>query len=894
MLRKMRHLLLACLLLGAQLLLAQAPATIVKDIAPGASDGYTSNIGTVQLGSTVYFVGSTGNLWNYLWKTDGTAAGTVQVHPDLYDVREIQALGDKILFWGLLNGYGLFATDGTANGTVKLAGFSSTNFYLLSPNLGDKALFVAKVSGESQLWVTDGTVGGTFSLGAYDLVDGTLWPSLFQGKLIINDQSNINNHRPTVISDGTEAGTALFDSTLLDLTGLSSIYSVAGAGDLMFVSGKFVFPNGSSNGKTYVTDGTMAGTHEINTFGHVRQAKKVGDLYYLNYGEDYYVYHSANGALVQILDQEASFFARPFEYKNKVYIAGNEGDLYETDGTVAGTQIISTKGAGQNNYTVRIWGFNDVVYYTFRDQVEGVGIYRIDLTTGEESLLVKMEDYTGVLHYPNLHVVDCKMLFPKKTASQGIEWWTTPHVPFVPNIVNNGPNILCSGETITLEVTNACTGCSVTWSNGQTGPILTVTQAGTYSATQANSCGSSQQSFNYQILNGSPSFPPNVEADGPTAICPGQSVTLNVDNFFQCPACTIEWSNGQTGTSLEVTEPGIYTASFYSDCGLVGTSNEISVTPGSPPSAPAIVANGTTVLCPGELVALSIAEVCSGCTIMWSNGLSDSTIYVAQVGDYTATLSNGCGESGSSDVVSVVSGTDPDNPVVEAGGPTTICSGQELNLSVANACLGCTVHWSNGLTGESIGVSETGIYTATMSNVCGNSGVSNEIAVEVSVYIPAFQVAMCTFTAPEGSNYQWYLNGQPIEGASGQTYVAVANGNYSLMMTNPEGCTGLSTEVAANCFSGTDDEQPLAGVSLSPNPARQTLSITIQSLVQAPCSIDIWNAYGQVVLRDVAKVHSGEMIQASLDVTSLPAGSYYCVVRNTENGKVLSKRFEVL
>jgi hypothetical protein len=598
---------------------------------------------------------------------------------------------------------------------------------------------------------------------------------------------------------------------------------------------------------------------------------------------------------VQILDQEASSFANPFEYKNKMYIIGNTGTLYESNGTVAGTQIVSTKGAGQNNYTVRIWGFNDVLYYTFRDQVEGLGIYRIDLSDKTESLLVKMMDYSGVLHYPNLHIVGCKMLFPKKTASQGLEWWTTPHVPLAPKVLTNGQNILCAGETISLEVTNACTGCTVTWSNGQTGPSLAVTQPGIYSATQSNSCGSSQPSFNYQIFNGSPSFLPNVVANGPTTICPGETITLSVGNSFQCPACTIEWSNGQTGQSIEVTEPGNYTATFFTICGQAGTSDVVSLTPGPVPPAPVIIADGSTVLCTGESVSLSTAQVCNGCTVTWSNGSTGDTIQISQPGDYTATLANGCGESSSSNVISIVPGSIPEAPIVEASGPATICNGQELILSVSNACTGCTVNWSNGSTGNNIAVSDAGTYTSTMTSACGTSGPSNGIAVAVSTYVPDFQVALCSFTAPAGSSYQWYLDGQPIAGANGQSYVAVADGNYSLMMTNPEGCTGLSAEVAVNCFSNTSDDRPIAVVALSPNPARHTISIHIQSPVQAPLTIDIWNAVGQIVQRDLPKIYSGESIEANLDVSALPTGSYFCIISNSANGMtLLSKRFEVM
>lgn len=71
--------------------------------------------------------------------------------------------------------------------------------------------------------------------------------------------------------------------------------------------------------------------------------------------------------------------------------------------------------------------------------------------------------------------------------------------------------------------------------------------------------------------------------------------------------------------------------------------------------------------------------------------------------------------------------------------------------------------------------------------------------------------------------YQWYYNGTPIVGATSQTYIATANGNYTVQVQGTNGCVGESApEVITNV--GVED---LADRSFSvfPNPAERTIYI---------------------------------------------------------------------
>jgi len=381
---------------------------------------------------------------------------------------------------------------------------------------------------------------------------------------------------------------------------------------------------------------------------------------------------------------------------------------------------------------------------------------------------------------------------------------TTGSLPTAPTIAADGPTSLCPGENVTLTASNVCSGCSVNWSNGQSGTSISVSTAGTYSASVQNVCGSSAASNVISVTTGSVATAPAIAANGPTSLCPGEKVTLTASNV--CSGCSVNWSNGQSGTSISVSTAGTYYASVQNACGSSAASNVISVTTGSVATAPAIAANGPTSLCPGENVTLTASNVCSDCSVNWSNGQSGTSISVSTAGTYYASMQNACGSSAASNVISITTGSVATAPAIAANGPTSLCPGENVTLTASNVCSDCSVNWSNGQSGTSISVSTAGTYSASVQNACGSSAASNTITITaVPTFLPSVQVNnLCNLAAPTGNNYQWFLNGIAISGANGQFWTAQATGYYGVSMTNLVGCPGTSDPVFAEaCTSNS-------------------------------------------------------------------------------------------
>jgi ELWxxDGT repeat protein len=195
---------------------------LLADLVPGA--GGSAGRPLAVIGDLLYFAATTDrDSAPSLWRTDGTAAGTVRLSygEELQGLGAVGVVEDRGLFFfnggGEEWGEGLWVSDGTPAGTGQLA--------QVVPGRGpgeplvglawDGRLYFAGLdeAGLTGLtpWVSDGTVDGTYRIGALRLVPGDAWPpssgvlgALPEGVLI---RAEDDEGRGLWITDGTTAGT---------------------------------------------------------------------------------------------------------------------------------------------------------------------------------------------------------------------------------------------------------------------------------------------------------------------------------------------------------------------------------------------------------------------------------------------------------------------------------------------------------------------------------------------------------------------------------------------------------------------------------------------------------------------------------------------------------------
>lgn len=266
------------------------------------------------------------------------------------------------------------------------------------------------------------------------------------------------------------------------------------------------------------------------------------------------------------------------------------------------------------------------------------------------------------------------------------------------SITASGPITFCQGGSVILA-SGSMTGN--TWSTGAMTPTISVTTAGIYTLTVAAACATTTAT---QQITVNPLPIATITAGGPTALCPGQSVQLNVSG-----GTTYSWSTGQNTNSISVNSPGTYTVAASNSCGTA-VSSPLTV---STLALPVVQLSGGGQLCPGDSLLLTAS---GGPGFTWSTGSTNASIYVHNSGDYTVITSNACGTASASAQVNVIA--------LSAGFTANTVSGnaplpvQFINTSSANAS---TTQWNFGDGSSSTSGSpahtfqNAGVYTVTLT-----------------------------------------------------------------------------------------------------------------------------------------------------------------------------------
>jgi ELWxxDGT repeat protein len=234
---------------------------LVKDIAP---DGHSLAAPLLAFGEKLLFTANDGSTGEELWITDGTELGTIRLTDIIptnvgpANFRAVQ-FGNRVYFTAAQTGATIFRTDGTVAGTSSVTFPASFN----SVAANDQFLFLNTTS-SGPLWLSDGTFAGSFqvqdALGVVPQVSGGLIgrvPTTSAGVAYFVASTPATG-RELWKTDGTPAGTSLVKD-ILPGTGSGNISDLGIAGGLLF----FRANNGSGE-QLWRSDGTEAGTFPVS------------------------------------------------------------------------------------------------------------------------------------------------------------------------------------------------------------------------------------------------------------------------------------------------------------------------------------------------------------------------------------------------------------------------------------------------------------------------------------------------------------------------------------------------------------------------------------------------------------------------------------------------------
>ncbi|HNW89671.1 MAG TPA: T9SS type A sorting domain-containing protein [Bacteroidales bacterium] len=445
-----------------------------------------------------------------------------------------------------------------------------------------------------------------------------------------------------------------------------------------------------------------------------------------------------------------------------------------------------------------------------------------------------------------------------------------------------GVTTFCEGSSVILS-SNTGANLFYTWQkngitiSGASNSSYLATQSGSYAVIVANINNCSDTST-VLTVTANPLPVATVTPNGSTTICQGQSVTLNANTGS---GLTYQWQKdgvdiiGAIGASLLAAQPGAYTVIVSNSYPCSTTSTAINVTVNPSPAA-AITINGNASLCQGDSVLLSTTYI-AGLTYQWQkngvdiNGATDTVITVKQAGNYAIIISNSLNCS-ATDFVTITVNTLPN---AQAGSDQTICLGDTVTLVASG---GETYAWSDSVV-QNVPFIPTGTatYYVTVTTTAGCSAEDNVlVTVNPVPPIPTVTQNGMALLSSSGTGNQWFLNGNPISGATAQLYNATTPGFYQVQVTNSYGCSSISVILS---ITNIDENSIENGISIYPNPANNYITLEFAQ----KCIIEISNIQGQLI-----KILSVIGNQSNIDISTFPSGLYIMKVK-TEKGVAVKK-----
>lgn len=456
----------------------------------------------------------------------------------------------------------------------------------------------------------------------------------------------------------------------------------------------------------------------------------------------------------------------------------------------------------------------------------------------------------------------------------------------------------CIGTSFSHTLDAGNSGATYNWNNGAaTTQTYVATAAGTYSVwvTDANGCQNMDELI--VVENGLPI----VDLGNDTAYCVGSSFskTLDAGNV----GATYNWNDGAASSqTFTATTAGMYKV-VVTDANGCENRDSVTVTENALP----LVDIGPTTIayCAGTNFSQTLDAGNLGATYQWTSGIvpvaTSQTYTVTSAGLYgvLVTDANGCQN------VDGVMVTENSLPTVDLGNDLSYCVGTTFSQVLDAGNPGLAYNWNNGAAMTQTYTANTaGIYSVTVTdgNGCENSDQLTVTENALPVVDLGTDLAYCSGTnfsqtldaGNTGASYNWN-NGT----ANTQTFVVTSAGNYTVEVTDANGCVGADILVVVEnslpVVALGNDTSYCAGASFSlllnaENPGASyswnggTFSSQIFAVSQA-------GTYGVVVTDANGCSNSDEVIVTENPLpginlgndTSYCAGSNFSLVLNAQN-----------
>ena len=424
-------------------------------------------------------------------------------------------------------------------------------------------------------------------------------------------------------------------------------------------------------------------------------------------------------------------------------------------------------------------------------------------------------------------------------------------------------NTTCGASTgsVTLTVSNGATPYTFSWSNGATTQNLTAVGGNTYNVTITDAAGCTTTASGNVAQTGAPTVSVTAVQISCNNANDGQAnATITGGN----PAYTYSWSNTATTQNLTALGGGTYTITVHDSQGCTASASA-SITNPAPVVVTLTAQNETCFGNTNASINSSVTGGTPGYTYSWSNTATTANISGLTVATYTVTVNdhNLCSASASASI------TQPTQLTATATATAASCFGQSngtVILTVGGGTNPDGYLWSNGSTTQNLTAVGANTYTVTVAD-------ANACTVTASAIVTQPTAIAFTGTAANAQCFG-YTNGSvtltnPTGGSSPYTYLwsnsattqslaAVANGTYTVTVTDASNCTSIATFTVGSppaitmannitnvtCFGGSDGSIALtasggSGAGYTYSWSNNSTNATLSNVAAGPYSVTV-------------------------------------------------------
>jgi hypothetical protein len=389
---------------------------------------------------------------------------------------------------------------------------------------------------------------------------------------------------------------------------------------------------------------------------------------------------------------------------------------------------------------------------------------------------------------------------------------------------------LCPGET-EIIAPDFSAADNWMWQDGSTGPTYLVNTAGIVTIAAINACGTSYDTLLVSALPGIP--PLNLGND--TSLCESELLILEIN----IPGVSITWFDGSQNSAITINGSGNYTAEIANACG-VSTDTLIVV---ALPGVPQLMLGPDQFLCPGEMINFNpgITNV----QYLWQDGTTATSLTTTQTGLIILTISNACGTS--TDSVLITESTD--GPQLNLGPDVTGCSGD--TVTIQSGIAGVDYTWQDGSTNPFFQVTADAELFLHIANACGDD--DDTIAILFIAPPDPYlgpDTLLCDndkLTLTSDSDTQTTITWQ--DGSHGVDFTVTSQGIYILQQSN---------------FCGDKTDSIVVNYNLSPTPFSLGPDVELcpgeTVTLHAPTTLDnlLWQdgSNGPTIIADKEQVYT--------------------------------------